>query len=126
MQKEIPTSVLRLLKHQWKPGDSDSSFDSVFNDAQDKKRRKRPSYYHIRQGRKIENEFDVFTYEEACQLVREGSFGPLAVLRDENVTINEHAQHAMADFCSEVYSAWAKYKHRISEVETVGVYPKQA
>jgi len=35
------------------------------------------------------------------------------------VTINEHAQHALTDFFSEVYSAWKKYQGRIAEIEKV-------
>jgi hypothetical protein len=117
----IPASVLAVLKHRWKGADPHySSFESVFNDKDNKGRRSDPSYYHISAGKKVETNFDVLSHTEAVKLVREGAFGSLAKVQDNNaVTINEHAQHAMTDFFSEVYSAWEKYQRRIAEVEKV-------
>jgi hypothetical protein len=112
----IPASILAILTHRWQEADSRySSFASVFNDKDDKGRRSHPSYYHIRPGKKVEIDFDVLANEEAAELVKEGAFGSLAkVQKDGTVTINEHAQHALTDFCSEVYSAWEKYQKRIA------------
>lgn len=106
--KAIPASVLALLKHQWKEADPRySAFDSVFTDANDRTRQSDPSYYHIRPGEEIEHDGDVFTHVEATELVKEGVFSCLAKVQQDggSVTINEHAQHALTDFCSEVYSA---------------------
>src|SRR5690348_10326838 len=101
--KTIPASVLALLKHKWQEADlAYSSFDLVFNDTNDRGRRSNTSYYHIRPGKKVETDFDVLTHDEAIQLVMEGAFGSLAKRQDDGtVTINEHAQHALTDFCSE-------------------------
>lgn len=121
LPKTIPDSVLNLLKHRWREADSDyASFDALFNDPIDPERRTDPSYYHIRPGKEIETDFDTISHAEAMQLVNEGVFGTLAkVYEDDTVTINEHAQHALVDFCAEVYSAWVKYQQRISEVRKV-------
>lgn len=117
--KAIPASVLAVLKHRWKDADPRcSSFEFVFNDKDDRRRRSDPSYYHIRPGKKVETDFDVLTHDEAAQLVKDGAFGSLAKMQDGGgVVINEHAQHALTDFCSEVYSAWSKYQRRIAEAE---------
>jgi hypothetical protein len=51
-----------------------------------------------------------------------GVFGRMAHVKDgrhgRQVVINEHALHALQDFCSEVYDAWAKYQIRLAETET--------
>src|SRR5271165_3329564 len=114
--KPIPISVLEVLKHEWRAADQAySSFDGVFNDKDDRGRRTNPSYYHIGVGKKVETNFDVFSHAEASNLVKDGAFASLAKVQDDkSVTINEHAQHAMTDFCSEVYSAWQKYQRRLA------------
>lgn len=118
-QKAIPASVLAILKHCWKEADPNySSFDAVFNGRADKGRRDDPSYYHIRPGAKRETEFDVFDHTEAVRLVHEEVFGTMAEVQDGGrVVVNEHVQHALTDFCGEVYSAWEKYLRRIEQVE---------
>lgn len=121
--EKIPASVLAVLKHKWVVTEGYSAFDSVFNDREDEERRRDPSYYHIRTGKKIDFAFDQFTHAEAKSLVMEGVFGALAVSRDGGVVINEHAQHALTDFCSEVYAAWGKYQRRLAEVEKAGASP---
>ena len=120
---EIPESVLTILESKWKPHPGYSAFDSVFGDNEDRQRRIDPSYCHISVGKEIEYDIDVFTHAEAKDLVKDGVFGSLAVSRETEVSINEHAQNALTDFCSEVYAAWEKYNHRIKEVENIGVYP---
>jgi hypothetical protein len=116
--KPIPASVLSVLKHEWQPADPNySSFDGQFNED-DKGRKSEPSYYHISPGKKVETDFDVFSHAEASKLAEEGVFARLAKVQNNGtVTINEHAQHALSDFCSEVYSAWKKYQHRLAKVE---------
>lgn len=113
--------VLAVLKHRWtEPDPRYSSFEAVFNDNDDRGRRSDPSYYHIHVGKEVQTDLDVLSHAEATLLVAQGVFGPLAKAQTGGmVTINEHAQHAFTDFCSEVYGAWAKYQRRIAEVEKV-------
>lgn len=118
--KAIPASIFAILKVRWKEADPNySSFDANFNGDSNRERRIDPSYYHLRPGKKIDlPDFDVLTHAEAMELVREGAFGSLAKVREGGaVAINEHAQHALTDFCSEVYSAWGKYQRRLDEAE---------
>lgn len=119
--KPIPSGVLNLLKHVWREADEDySSFDAVFNDLEDKERRSDPSYYHIRPGKEVDSDFDSISHADAVKLAEQRVFGALAKMHENKVVaINEHAQHALTDFCSEVYSAWKKYQQRIAEVERV-------
>lgn len=119
--KPIPASVLAILQNRWKEADpSHSAFDAAFNDADARERRERrsdPSHYLIPPDRPFDAAVDALTRAEAVSLVRGGVFGPLAKVCDNGVVaINEHAQHALVDFCSEVYAAWDKYERRIAEV----------
>ena len=118
--KTIPNSVLDVLKNEWQAADpAYSAFDQVFNDKTDKQSRKaHPSYYYIREGKEVETNLDVLSHAEALKLVNDGAFASLAKVQDDkSVTINEHAQHAMIDFCSEVYSAWHRYQRRLVQIQ---------
>ena len=121
--KAIPPSVLQVLGEQWKPADAQSVFERILNEYPD--RRSDPSFYHIHTGQEIESDFDEYTHAEVVQLVDEGAFGALAISRPKAVSINEHAKHALSEFCREVYAAWEKYKSRIAEIERFGVFPRE-
>ena len=116
----IPASVQQLLNQQWEIKDH-STFEDIFRE--DAQRREYPSYYHIRTGQEVETELDVFSYVEAKALVEENVFGNLAISNSGGLSINEHAQHALSDFLSEVYAAWKRYEERLAEVERVGTFP---
>ena len=113
----IPASVLALLRHRWKLPDGYSAFESVFT-RNERGRQTDPSYYMIAKGKEVEDtDWDCMSHREAVALVREGVFGETAEDQGSRVAINEHAEHAMQDFCREVYGAWAKYRDRLQQVE---------
>lgn len=123
--KAIPNSVLNVLKAVWKRSEGYSSFESVFNSERDERRRK-PSYYSISKGKEIEYEnWDVLTHKEAVELVRDNVFDALAIENAEDVVINEHAQHAFTDFCSEVYDSWHKFRNRLDQIKAQGAFPER-
>jgi hypothetical protein len=109
--KTIPKSVLKMLEQQWKPTDGYSAFD-----MSTKRRPTDPSYYIIRND--VEPSSVSFTYDEVKKLDAEGALG--GFVKDhgngKSFAVNEHAVHAMQDFCSEVYDAWNKYQARIRSI----------
>ena len=117
----IPTSVLNLLRQEWKIDDHSTFEDNFREDIQ---RQNKPSYYNIWVGRKVENDFDVFSHLEAKFLVDQNVFGPLATSDSKGVILNEHAQHALSDFLSEAYTAWKRFEERLAEVERTGAFPQ--
>jgi hypothetical protein len=120
----IPSSVLELLKYRWKLLGGYSAFERVFKGPDDADRKTRPSYYTFRRGKEIETNLSALSHKEAKSLLEEGVFGELAIMREnEAIAINEHAQHALTDFCSEVCASWAKYLSRIEEVKRIGTFP---
>lgn len=114
----IPPCVLGLLRSMWAGADPDySAFDSVFRDG-DRQRLLDPSYYYMRPVRSLNPGLSVWSHAEAAELIKGGAFGALAEVRADGITvINEHAQHALVDFCEEVYASWEKYQRRIAEAE---------
>jgi hypothetical protein len=113
----IPDSVLNLLRKRWRLPEGYSAFD-IFNDPQQPDRQRDPSFYFIRTGQNVADlDFDVFSHAEAAAMINDEAFGHTAAQTSEWVALNEHAQHAMQDFCSEVYEAWAKFEERIRLVQ---------
>lgn len=53
--------------------------------------------------------------KNAKLLARDDLLGGLMVKCPETNVINEHAHHALADFCSAVYGAWAKFGERLAQ-----------
>ena len=121
LEYTIPEAVLGLLRHQWLEPDRDSAFEFVFR--RDPGRQRRPSYYFIRKGSAADPDGPGFSYEEALALISEGAFGRVAQDRDTDVCINEHAAHALNDFCRDVYGAWATYRKRLADAERACPYP---
>ncbi|RVI45672.1 hypothetical protein [Sinorhizobium meliloti] len=107
----IPAAVLKLLEHPWMT-DGYFPFRSVWSQSED--RRRRPSYYFHRKGRDIPEM--VFTYEELAAIMRTGLLGGVARSCSGQICINEHAQHALEDFCREVYGSWRMLQSRICDV----------
>ncbi len=114
--KPIPPSVLALLNETWKDADPrNSAFELVFGPENKRGRIRHPSYYFIR--RHHEHRPYALRYDEAASLCASGALGSAAKATDGIVVINEHAQHALFDFCSEVYAAWGKYQKRLADLE---------
>jgi hypothetical protein len=109
--KTIPKSVLKMLEQQWKPTEGHSAFDTSMQ-----RRPTDPSYYHVRND--VEVSMVSLTYDEAKKLDAEGALGDF--VKDhgngKSVAVNEHAVHALMDFCSEVYDAWNKYQDRLRRI----------
>jgi hypothetical protein len=109
----IPASVLALLGHKWRGTSGYSAFDSVIEDTRD--RLHNPSYYQFSYGRP-DDDNNGMTWRDTKAVIADGVYGANFRVRDEHVAVNEHAQHALTDFCSEVYDAWAKYKKRLASI----------
>ncbi len=110
----IPASVLALLKHQWVKPDGYSAHAAVFERYPD--RRSRPAYYVYRKGTDF-NGWGNVTHAEAVWLVRDNVFPGLMLDDGRGISVNEHAQHALDDFCRDVYGAWAKFQARLLEIQ---------
>jgi hypothetical protein len=114
--KPIPASVLDLLRHRWVTPDGYCAFDSVFHGEADEgsrlQRQIDPAYYHYGPGGGAQL-FGDMTFAEAQALHREHVFGEFSGNRNGHISVNEHAQHALQDFCREVYAAWKTYQDRI-------------
>jgi hypothetical protein len=114
----IPDSVLALLKKRWRLPDGYSAFESTFDDPIEPDRRRDPSYYHLRVDSEVTDpDWQNLSHSEAVALIKDGVFGASALQEELGVALNEHADHAMQDFCSEVYEAWAKFQERMRLVE---------
>jgi hypothetical protein len=109
---KIPESVLKLLALEWRPTGGHSSFDSVFNDERGSYRRRAdPSYYMHRPDNPDAN--NGLKHAEVVALVADGVLLDHRTVDGTHIRINEHEQHALNDFCSEVYDAWRKFQARI-------------
>jgi hypothetical protein len=93
----IPAVLPSMLETPWEPSNH-SACDLVFNDREDTGRRTNPSHYIHRadEGKEHNNGM---TYAEAKGLVKSGALGRLIKDHGTHISINEHAQHAICDFC---------------------------
>lgn len=107
--KTILKSLIDLLAQEWQatsPG-TGSAFESVFEEEY---RRRNPSFYFASEDE--QSDIDLLRFEEVAGLLRDGVLNHVtaAVRRRPSgahyTTTNEHAQHAIYDFCEAVYAAW--------------------
>jgi len=110
MTDAIPAPILEMLKEQWRQSDDSSAFDYPFE-----KRPADPSFYAYRREDLKQDNNGVRT-EEVAELAKLPFFEGLIQQTPNGFTFNEHAQHALMDFCSEVYFAWAKFNQRLERV----------
>lgn len=120
----IPKSVLALLAERWKT-DYTTSFESVFYSYP--VRRVDPSFYFFREE-SPDQDVNGLTQSEVEKLVSDGVFGGEAIPNSGFIAVNEHAQHALLDFCQEVYSGWDKYQRRLALAarDRITSFPKGA
>lgn len=59
-----------------------------------------------------------FTHAEIAVLSRAGILDGLCRVSDQSISLNEHASHALADFCRETYEAWGRCQERLSAART--------
>jgi len=117
----IPPAILKMLAdNQWRPTEGYSAFDSVWNTDPDfpelaehtKERQRDPSFYHFRRDNLAEDNNGV-SGKEVEALSALDMFEGLIGAYPDGFSFNEHAQHALADFCCEVYDAYRKLKERL-------------
>jgi hypothetical protein len=92
--KTIPSSVLTLL--------------AVGDRSHDPGRQAR--YIHRPEDRSPRNGL---TWSEARALIDDGVIANDWVGTRAAIAITEHEQHALCDFCSEVYAAWERFQTRL-------------
>ena len=107
--KSIPRSLIDLLGQRWQAPSSYSSFHSNFSDN-DRDRQARPSRYIHRPD--TSRYVNGLKHAEVRALVADGVLTNDWRGHGDAIAINEHQQHALCDFCSEVYDAWDKFQAR--------------
>ena len=112
----IPPAILKMLgDNEWRPTDGHSLFDQVWGDEANghhRGRQRDPSFYYFLKRDLAENNNGVSGREVealSCLAVFKG----LIDAQPEHFAFNEHAQHALTDFCSEVYDAYRKLQERL-------------
>jgi hypothetical protein len=101
LAKAIPKSVLATLDKRWRDADTGyRAFESIFNE---RGRAVDPSYYALAP-------LTGFTIAEFSAMTRDRVFEDCVL---ESGDINEHAVHALQDFCNDVYKAWGIYQQRV-------------
>jgi hypothetical protein len=125
--KPIPKSLLALLARPWQPASQYSAFESAF---EDKDRQRRPSFYFGYEGSRRPDD-DFLAFKDVAALIREGALpAPLAALYtassgDRQTSTNEHAQHAVIDFCEAVYAAWETLQGRLDQAgQACPIHPR--
>ena len=123
----IPESVQVLLRNTWKHPDSlgFSVFRSNFEGKENAERRRDPSYYHIRLAEPDEPGIASISGKEALDLHAERVYGALSTSQNTTVSVNEHAHHALLEFCEQVSKAWSDYRDRVAAVEAAGPIPQK-
>lgn len=108
----IPKSIINLLGQEWRPANGYSAFESNFEG----KRKSNPSYYTLNPGKEVTSDMDTFSYKEAAAMSKDDLISKFISNKDGVLWMNEHASHAVQDFCSEVYDAWRKCQDRLRQI----------
>src|SRR5947209_5767195 len=111
IMKTIPKSLLGMLAQKWHPADPEEgeggAFESIFAEED---RARDPSFYISREGEPSASA--MLQFDEVIGLLRDGVLtSTTAAVRHypsgaRYTATNEHAQHAIYDFCQAVYAAW--------------------
>lgn len=112
LTQPIPAAVLRLLVQAWQRTNGVSEFEAGFSVA-------RPSNERYVHAAKSDNPESAFTFAEVEDLHASGIFDGLSHGTECLVAVNVHAEHALADFCSEVYEAWDRLQDRLEAARAV-------
>lgn len=98
-RRPIPKSVFAVLDKTWRDADTGyRAFDPIFNE---RGRARDPSYYFSAWS-------TGFSDAELARMAKEGVF------KGAMHGYNEHAIHAMHDFCNDVYQAWGVCQERLA------------
>lgn len=112
LTQPIPVQVLQLLKQAWQRPNGVSEFEAGFTATKPSAER----YVHVDQR---DNPDSAFRHDEIDDLVASGVFEGLVTAIGGGVAVNVHAEHALADFCSEVYEAWDRLQDRLEAARAV-------
>lgn len=112
LTQPIPGAVLRLLVQAWQRTNGISEFEAGFSAGQ-------PSAERYVHAAKSDNPESAFSFVEIEDLLSSGIFDGLSHGSDCLVAVNVHAEHALADFCSEVYEAWDRLQDRLEAARAV-------
>jgi hypothetical protein len=107
---KIPKSVTTLPLYGELFSGGYRAFIKIF---EDRGRVRDPSIYIFRSG---DPSTLGVTYEAAVRLHHEGVFGEHSSEEGDAVFVNEHALHALQDFCADVYDAWRTFETRLEAV----------
>ena len=120
--KTIPKSLLGMLAQKWHPADPEEgeggAFESIFAEED---RARDPSFYISREGEPSASA--MLQFDEVIGLLRDGVLtSTTAAVRHypsgaRYTATNEHAQHAIYDFCQAVYAAWDQLQQRLALIE---------
>lgn len=72
---------------------------------------------------------DVLTFADVAALIRDGVLTPATATicqppsGERQTVTNEHAQHAMQDFCEAVFAAWNQLQDRLARAEQASRIP---
>lgn len=107
--RAIPQALLDLLSHAWQRTGGFSEFEQSYG------MRSRPlERYGHEAG--VTNLDSAFTTEEVEGLVEAGMLDGVAERRNGSYRVITHAEHAVADFCSEVYEAFDRLTARMETI----------
>lgn len=112
---KISAAVLNVLKTPWRPETFSLFTENFTEECRD--RRTQPSYYFHRTKGNLSEDVCGLRAGDVLGLHKEGEFGSLSKRDGDTVVLNEHAQHAFIDFCTETYAAWHRYQERLVEIE---------
>jgi hypothetical protein len=112
----IPPAILKMLgENEWIPTEGHSLFEQVWGDGADdyhRERQRDPAFYYFLK-RDLADDNNGVSGKEVEALSSLALFKGLIDAQPEHFAFNEHAQHALTDFCSEVYDAYRKLQARL-------------
>ena len=117
MSQPIPEALLQLLSQAWQRTGGVSEFEQGLACAASQHR----EYSHADTE---ENANSAFSYREIESLRAAGLLdglarGPSGALTVGVQLVDVHAEHAIADFCAEVYDAWDRLQRRLEAARAV-------
>ena len=115
----IPDSVLAVAGQAWVDPWSGGQFEDVFDgeSRQARERRLDPSWYvDYGEGHRDDNGAVMFSNAEMTTIFKSGALRGFAGKDGSTLLVNEHAMHALEDFCRETSRAWRKFNARLDRI----------
>lgn len=112
MSQPIPPAILQLLQQAWQRTGGVSEFEQGFAEPASAL----ACYEHSGAGACPDS---AFTDHEIGELLDAGVFAGLTRDTQQSRAVNIHAEHALADFCAEVYDAWDRLQGRLEAARAV-------